>query len=666
MTSNDYSDLFAPIHIGQVKIENRIAMAPMGIKGLTDQNGNLTQRAIDYYLERARGEVGLIITSVFKVENDIDGLVAGMPMVTSALIGPLGELSEAIHSLGGKIFVQLTAGWGRVAMPGVRLQHVPVSASAVPNYWDPSIICRALETAEVETLVNKFGDAAEILAKAGVDGVELHGHEGYLFDQFTTSIWNMRKDKYGGDLKARLRFPIEVLDEIKARVGNGFPVQYRFGLKHYIKGLNKGALPSEDYVEAGRDVAEGIEMAKLLEKAGFDALHVDAGCYDSWYWAHPPTYQKHGCMVDMAAKVKEFSKVPIITAGRLEIPELAESIIKEGKADIIALGRGLLADPYWPIKVKEKRYADILPCIGCHKGCLGRMVPQRKPLSCAVNPACGREEIYRLRPSKTKKTVIIAGGGLAGMEAARVASLRGHEVVLYEKKPTLGGHLIEASVPDFKKDLERLKDWYTNQLDKMKIELHLETELTVEMIHGRKPDMVLIATGSKYFRPTISGIDKANVITCTEALLNPSKIGNSVVIIGAGLIGCETALWLAKEGKKVRVIEKAPEPLAAGYAPPHANRVMLLDLLAFYNVSLMCDAEVVRFNNSEITVNSKIGGTTQLSTDTVLLAIGLQPEDGLYDFLKGSIARIYKVGDCREVGDIMRAIWDAYEVGRKI
>jgi len=371
-------------------------------------------------------------------------------------------------------------------------------------------------------------------------------------------------------------------------------------------------------------------------------------------------------MVDMAARVKQVVRVPVIAVGRLEIPELAERIIREGKADMVAIGRGLLADPHWPLKVKEGKLAEILPCIGCHKGCLARLVPQARPLSCAVNPACGREEIYRLKRSKTKNLVWVAGGGLAGMEAARVASIRGHKVVLYEKSSSLGGHLIEASVPDFKRDLERLKDWYTNQLEKMKIEIRLETELTPTMIEKENPDVVLVATGSRYSMPAIPGIEKDNVITCTEALLSPNRVGNSVVVVGAGFIGCEAALWLAKGGKKVTIIEKASEPLTGGVAPAHANRLMLLDLLAFHNVSLMCNAELIGVVEGGVMVDSKSGGKKKIDAETVLLAIGLKPEDQLYELLRGSVARLYKLGDCREPGDIMKAIWDGHEIARAI
>jgi 2-enoate reductase len=280
-----------PIKIGGIEIKNRIAMAPMGIGGLLNPDGSPGPRALDYYLERARGGVGLIITGVFRVENEVESFPALSGLVTPQALGAFAELAETVHALGTKIFVQLTAGFGRVASP-LRLQgKQPVSASAIPYYWDPRQTCRELTTEEIRKVVKAFGHAAMVLAAAGFDGIELHGHEGYLFDQFMTPIWNKRTDPYGGSLDGRLRLSVEVLQEIEKKAGPDFLVQYRFGLKHYIKGLNSGALPGEKFIEAGRDIEEGLQIARRLEAAGFDSLHVDAGCYDSWYWTHPPVYQ---------------------------------------------------------------------------------------------------------------------------------------------------------------------------------------------------------------------------------------------------------------------------------------------------------------------------------------------------------------------------------------
>jgi 2-enoate reductase len=656
-----FSKLFEPVSIGHVMLKNRIAMAPMGIVGLTESDGNPNQRAIDYYIERARGGVGLIITSVFKVEGEIEKNVHATHMINSASTGPFGEICEAVHALGSKIFVQLTAGFGRVAPSRILVSH-PVSASAVPNYHNPDIICRPLEIAEIEQLVRSFGQAAAILADCGVDGVELHGHEGYLLDQFTTSIWNQRSDKYGGDPQKRLTFPIEVLQEIKKRAGADFPVQYRFGLKHYIKGLRSGALDGEEFVEAGRDVREGIEMAKLLEKAGFDSLHVDAGCYDSWYWAHPPGYQAHGCMVDMAAEAKKVVKIPVVAVGRLDLPEMAERVVAGGKADIVAIGRGLLADPAWPAKAAAGKAEEIRPCIGCHDGCIGRFF-RGKPLSCTVNPACGRERLYRLARTDSIKKVVIAGGGIAGMEAARVAALRGHRVILFEKGQQLGGHLIEASVPSFKKDLLRLMEWHKKQIEELGVEVKLGIEASAELISGERPDITLIASGSVPLIPAIPGVDMKCVVTCIDLLRGTRVCGKSALVIGGGLVGCETALWLAQEGKQVTLVEMLPSLMNGGLVVPGMNKVMLLDLLAFHHVDVLTGTRVESIQDSGACV-SHDGRAMSLKADTIVLAAGLKAENRLYRSLNGKTLNLYAIGDCAEPRNVLGAIWDGYEAGR--
>jgi 2-enoate reductase len=659
-----YPKLFEPIIIGNVEIKNRIAMAPIGLVGLRNPDGSLKQRCIDYYIERARGGVGLIITGLFKVEEQIDVTLRFSQLIRPSLSESLGELCEALHALGTKLFVQLTAGFGRVSMPGM-FDDRPVSASAIPYLSDPGITCRALDTAEVEKIVAAFGKAAEIVAFSGADGIELHGHEGYILDQFTTALWNKRTDKYGGNLAGRLTLPIEILKEIRKRVGNDFPVQYRFGLKHYIKGLNKSALKDEDYVEAGRDIDEGLEMARLLEEVGFDSLHVDAGCYDSWYWAHPPVYQEYGLMVDMAAKAKEVVKIPVTAVGRLDLPELAEKAIAEGKADMIALGRGLLADPYWPVKVAEGRTSEIRPCLSCHDGCMGRL-GTGKPLSCAVNPACGREKIYQLSQAAIRRKVLIVGGGVAGMEAARVTSIRGHEVALYEKDKALGGHLIEASVPDFKTPMKKLLNWYINQLKNLNVRVVLGTEASEATIKSESPDVVIIATGSTPVIPDLTGVDNANTVTCIDLIRGKIEAGNSVVIVGGGLIGCEVALWLAKAGKKVTIVEQLPELMAGSIPVPRMNREMLEDLLNLKKVDILTRTCLREITDKGVIVSGEAFDNRVIPADTIVLATGLKSNDELYQKLVSKLANLYALGDCKGPRNIMAAIWDAYEVGRSV
>ncbi|MGA2463827.1 MAG: FAD-dependent oxidoreductase [Thermodesulfobacteriota bacterium] len=658
-----FQKLFEPIKIGEVEIKNRIAMAPMGILGLLNPDGSVGPRGMDYFLERAKGGIGLIITGLFKVENEIESL-SGIPLISSAAIASFAELSEAVHALGSKIFVQLTAGLGRVAIPSVLRTHL-VSASAIPSYWDPSKTCRELETEEVEQIIKCFGNAAEILAAAEIDGVELHGHEGYLFDQFATLLWNRRTDKYGGNLEARLRFPIEVLHEIKGRVGQSFSVQYRFGLKHYIKDLRSGALADEKFLEAGRDIEEGLQMAKILEDAGFDAFHVDAGCYDSWYWAHPPVYQKNGCMVDMAARVKKVVKIPVISVGKLGIPELAEQVIAEGKADIVAIGKSLLADPFWAKKVEEGRPEQIRPCIGCHDGCMGR-ITKAKPLSCAVNPATGRERTYKIERAEKFRNIMIIGGGVAGLEAARVAAFRGHRVTLYEKTNSLGGHLNAASVPSFKKDLARLLDWYQVELKKLDLEIKLNFEVKPDLVEREKPDVLIIATGSKPTLPNIPGLEKSTVTTAIDLLLGKKKAGEKVFVLGGGLIGCETALWLAQQGKKVIIGEILHDVMIAGIPVQHMNRMMLMNLLKFHNVDMIMNTSLLEVTERGVLMIDKAFCKRNLEVDTVVTATGLSPDQKLYRSVRGTTPNLFLIGDSRRAQNVMGSIWDAYEVARNV
>jgi 2-enoate reductase len=663
MSTAMFAKLLEPIKIGKMEMKNRIAMAPMGIGGLLNPDGSPGLRALDYYLERARGGVGLIITGVFRVENEVENFPGLSARVTPQALCAFTELAEAVHALGTKIFVQLTAGFGRVAIP-MRLQgNQPVSASAIPYYWNPRQTCRELKIEEIAKIVKAFGYAAEVLAASGIDGIELHGHEGYLLDQFMTPFWNRRTDLYGGSLDGRLRLPVEVLQEIKKKAGPDFLIQYRFGLKHYMKALNSGALPGENFIEAGRDVEEGLLIARRLEAVGFDSLHVDAGCYDSWYWTHPPVYQKTGYMADMAAAVKKVVNIPVIAVGKLSMPEFAESIIAEGKADIVALGKGLLADAFWVKKIEQCDPERIRPCIGCHDGCMGR-VTKGKPLSCAVNPAVGRERYYRLEPAERKKKVAVVGGGPAGMEAARVTALRGHRVTLWEEEDSLGGHLREASVPEFKKDLARLLDWFKHELDFLDLEIRTGVKINADILEEENPDVTIIATGSQAIIPDVPEPLRGKVVTATDLLRGRIPVKETMLVLGGGLIGCETALWLAQQGTKVAVAEILADLLSAGIPVQHMNRLMLLDLLKFHKVETITSATTMAvLEDGTIRLGSRHGF---LLPCKIVAAVGLKSERELYRSLQGRISNLYLIGDSRNPQNVMSAVWDAYEVGRMI
>jgi len=658
-----FKKLLEPMRIGTIVVKNRVAMAPINMINLFSRaEGTITQRCVEYFVERARGDVGLIITGVFKVENRIDK--ATYTLLTSNGLTALAELADCVHSYGSRIFIQLSAGAGRV-IDGelIDVGVKPVCASEVPSFWRPTVTCRALTTDEVEEIVEAFGSSAELVGKAEIDGIEVHGHEGYLIDEFTTSLWNRRTDKYGGGLEERLRFPIEIIQKIKDVLGSKFPVTYRYGIKHFIKSPGTGALNRDGYKEMGRDIEESLEVAKLLERAGYDALHVDAGSYEGYYWAHPPTYQPDGCTVDMVADVKKAVDIPVIAVSKLGVPELAEKVLEEGKADMVALGRALLADPYWVKKIQEGKPEDIRPCIGCHEGCVNRAYIMGRPLSCSVNPSCGRERLYELKQTAVVKKVFIVGGGVAGMEAARVAAIRGHQVTLYEKTDKLGGHLVEASVPDFKKDIKRLLDWYITQLKKLKLEVNLTTNVTSELVEREKPDVLVVATGSIPIVPEIPGIENPMVTTCCDLLLGKKRAGNRVVVIGGGMEGCETALWLAKQGKSVTVVEMMADVVTGVFK---ANRDMLLDLLGENKVEVVTNTSPMEITSKGITLIDTDFRRRAINCDTVALAVGLKAERGLYDDLRGKIPELYSIGDCCEPRKIHHAIWDAHAVASVI
>ncbi|MDK2992513.1 MAG: 2-enoate reductase [Clostridiales bacterium] len=665
-----FEKLFEPIKVGNVEIKNRIAMAPMGILGLSTERGGFSKRAQDYYVARAKGGTGLIITGVAKIENEIEkfheGSVPCPTMDPGHFMSTCGETVERVHAYGTKIFLQLGIGFGRVAAPQMLIGQ-PVAPSAIPNYWNPSVTCRELTTTEVETLVKMAAESAAIAKMAGFDGVEIHAvHEGYLLDQFTIAMFNRRTDKYGGDLMGRLRFPIEIVKAIKKVNGEQFPVALRFSIKSYIKDWNQGGLDGEDFVEKGRDIQEGLTIAPILEKAGYDAFDADAGSYDAWYWAHPPIYQKHGLYLPLTEQLKKVVNAPLIIAGRIDIPELAEKTLEEGKAaDMINIGRGLLADPDWSNKVLDGRPEDIRPCIGCHDGCLGRGF-QGKPLSCAVNPACGREDEYSIGHADMVRDVMVIGGGVAGMEAARVATLRGHKVTLYEKTDELGGHVIEGSVDEFKEDNARLIEWYKTQIKKLGIDVKLNTEVKPDDVKNSKADVVIVATGSIPVMPNVPGIGNSNVATATDVLLKKKLVGQDVVVIGGGLVGCETALSLAMDGKNVTIVEMLPELMSAGIPVPHANRIMVLDMLKFHNVKVILNSSLQEVKDGAIDVIDKNFKRNTIPADTVVISIGLKPDSKLYNDIVGKIPNVYAIGDASSARNIMAAIWDAYELARSI
>ncbi len=661
-----YSKLFSPIKIGSITIKNRFAMAPMGPLGLADANGGWNQRGIDYYVERAKGGTGLIITGVTFFDQVVEK--QDPTTVPNPLYKPVNfvktsrEMTERIHAYGSKIFLQLSGGFGRVTIPTNVGDIPPIAPSAIPHRWLDKT-CRAITVDEIHAIVRQFGEAAFHAKRAGFDGVQIHAvHEGYLIDQFAISMFNQRTDEYGGSLENRLRFAKEIVEEIKKTCGDDFPVTLRFSLKSMIKDWRVGALPGEDFEEKGRDTEEGLKAAKLLESYGYDALDTDVGTYDAWWWNHPPMYQKKGLYREYCKMVKEVVDIPVFCAGRMDNPDMALEAIENGECDVIDLGRPLLADPDYCNKLRCGKITQIRPCISCHEGCMGR-VASYSLLNCAVNPQAARERVNAYEPILKKKKVLIVGGGVAGCEAARVLAIRGHQPVVYEKGSRLGGNLIPGGAPDFKEDDIALADWYTNELNRLGVHVHLNTELNEEEIKAMDYDTVILATGSK---PKVFSLgDDSHTYTAEQVLLKQKDAGKKTVVVGGGLVGCETALWLAQNGIHVTIVEALDKVMAVNGPLCAANKEMLEALLPFNGVEIITGAKVTEFANGEVKVDTKEGSKTIMS-DSVILSVGYKEENTLYNNLQFDIPDLYLLGDAKKVSNIMYAIWDAFEVANHI
>ena len=636
-------------------------MAPMAM-GQLDDHWAYKQESIDHFTERARGGTGLIITGANFIENRIEKhRKASFPCPLEdpqSYMTQLKKMSDNIHAYNSKLFVQLTAGLGRSAIPAMILDNTFVAPSATTNRWDPSIQHRALTTEEIYELIKDFATCAMLAKMGGADGIEVHAvHEGYLLDNFTMEYFNQREDEFGGNLMGRLRFPLAILQAVKQACGKDFPVILRFSLKSFIRAERHGILPGESYPELGRDIEEGLQFAKILTEAGYDALNVDAGSYDAWYWAHPPFFQDRGLYLPFAEKVKKVVKVPVLTAGRMGYPQLAAEALQEGKCDMVVLGRPLLADPEFVNKMRQGNIQDIRPCLSCHDGCFNRAHSMRL-MSCAVNPQCNREKEAAFCKAEHTKSCLVIGGGPAGMEAARVLALRGHTVTLVEKEKQLGGMYRWASVPEFKDDGKLLISWYEHQMERLKVQVELNSDIQAQDPRIEAADVVICATGSHAFLPPIKGIEYG--VTAVDVLKGAVTAKKEATIIGGGLVGCELAIWLSQHGKSVRIIEMADTLMSTG-APADMNKQMILELLEHHQVEIRLQTKLQEIREHEIVVETQ-GAIQELASDCTILALGYRSNRSLYDQILLKAKDIYNIGDSSHPKDIMEGIWDAYEL----
>ncbi len=678
--------LFTPWKIGECEIKNRIVLTSMGgtdLFGWMEKN-HFDKAGAEFIMRVAKNNAGLVLPGCQPVYNPMFGqwLYKNKKMYKD-----LKEWMPEFHKTGAKLFVQLTAGFGRsftissmmetlytnkalrvLSKPFMDLDKITASASPSPNRWSDKVPSRALTVKEIEEYVEAFAKCAVLLKEAGVDGVEVHAvHEGYLLDQFTLPYVNKRNDQYGGSFENRYRFAVDIVKAIKRDCGKDFPVSLRYSVVSKTKGFRSGALPGEEYKEVGRDMAESEKAVKYLAEAGYDMLNADNGTYDAWYWAHPPIYMPENCNLSDVEHIRNFTTIPVVAAGRLD-PYVAADAIKEGRLDGAGFARNFLADQEWVTKLMNDEKDEIRPCILCHNGCFNmchyKGVPNDQDLSdslnlarCAVNPETMQWKKHKIVKTDKPKKVIIIGGGIGGMEAARVLKERGHEPVIYEKEDHLGGTFVAASAESYKGKLRDLLKWYIHQMDKLGIEVHLNSE--IKDLSEFKNCKVIIATGAKPRVLKTPGFDKA--IEACDYLLKKKEAGNKVAVIGGGLTGCEIAYELALSGKEVIIIEMKDD-LISQKGVCLANSSYLREWFALNKTPVYLETTVKEIRDDKVICQDKDGKTIDIPCDSVISSVGYVPSP----LANGKESGAEIVGDAEKVGNLRTVIWRAFEAAAAI
>ena len=676
--------LFTPWKIGKVEIKNRIVMTSMGgtdLFGWMEVN-HFDRAGADFLMEVAKNNAGLVLPGCQPVYNPMLGQWLHR---NTRMFDELARWMPEFHKTGAKLFVQLTAGFGRsftvssmmetlytnpalrvLSKPFMDLDRITASASPAENRWSDKVPSREMTKAEIQEIIDAFAQSAALLKAAGVDGVEVHAvHEGYLLDQFTLKYVNHRTDEYGGSLENRYRFAAEIVQAIKAACGQDFPVSLRYSVVSRTKGLRQGALPGESYTEVGRDMAESELAARLLQDAGYDMLNCDNGTYDAWYWAHPPIYMPENCNLADVRHISRFVDIPVVCAGRLT-PEAAAEAIAAGELDGAGFARPFLADPAWVTKLMEDRREDIRPCILCHNGCFNmchyKGVPNDQDLMdslhlarCAVNAETMQRSKHYIRKTARPQTVAIIGGGIGGMEAARVLALRGHRPVIYERSDRLGGTFIAASAESYKGKLRELLSWYIRQMEQLNVEVHFGKEITeLSAFDGQQ---VIVATGSvPRVLKNVPGHERM-IEACD--FLTGTPVGQRVAVVGGGLTGCEIAYELALTGKEVTIVEMKDD-LIAQKGVCLANSSYLREWFALHVVPVYLNTVLKEVRDGSIVCEGP-EGIVELPCDSVISSAGYLPAP-----IAKEGGRVHLVGDCRKVGNLRSVIWRAYEVAMAI
>ncbi len=702
----EYKALLTPWKIGNCEIRNRFVVTSMGgtdLFGWMERN-HFDKQGARFIMEAAKGGAGLVLPGCQPVYNPMFGEWLHK---NKKMYRDLAKWMPEFHKTGAKLFVQLTAGFGRsftisgmmeklysnkalreASKPVMDLDKITASASPAPNRWSDKVPSRAMTVEEIREFVDSFAECARLLKEAGVDGVEIHAvHEGYLLDQFTLEYVNHRTDEYGGSFENRYRFPVEIVKAIKKACGKDFPVSLRYSVVSKTKGFRRGALPGEEFEEAGRDMEESERAAKYLQDAGYDMLNCDNGTYDAWYWAHPPIYMPENCNLEYVEHIRKFVDIPVVCAGRMD-PVTAAEAVARGGIDGAGFARQFLADPQWVNKLIEGREDEIRPCILCHNGCFNmahyKGVPNDQDLydslhlaRCAVNAEMMQWNKHHIEKAKKPQDVVIVGGGIGGMEAARVLALRGHRPVIYERSDRLGGAFIAAAAESYKGKLRDLLAWYHRQMEELGVEIHMGYEVRTLQEFGQQP--VIVATGAvpRVLR-NVAGHEK--MIEACEFLLrepgayaaaglaadaapadNDLELGETVAVIGGGLTGCEIAYELELQGKKPVIIEMLDD-LIKQKGVCLANSSYLREYFAWKKVPVYLQTRLTEVKDGAVVCADKNGETFEIACDSVISCAGYLPAP----LASGGKKNVQFIGDCQSVGNLRSVIWGAYEAAMKI
>jgi 2,4-dienoyl-CoA reductase-like NADH-dependent reductase (Old Yellow Enzyme family)/thioredoxin reductase len=637
--------LFSPFQIKGCKLANRIVMPGLA-SFLIEDDGSITDKTIEHYRMRASGGLAMVIVEACAVSPE--GIVSPHQarIYDDRFVEGLSRIARVIRDQGVVPAVQLHHG-GRQTSARV-IKRKPVAPSNLPC---PTISgeVEPLTIQGIQEIIFDFGEAARRAMEAGFDLIEIHGAHGYLINQFLSPFSNIREDKYGGDRAGRARFAVEIVQELRKRLGQAFPVSFK--------------ISAQEFVPNGLTVEESIELLKLIVEAGVDIVQVSAGNDATPEWICQPMFMDKACLSDSAAKIREALHVPVMSVGRINDPLTAQEIIRQGKADLVCIGRGLLADPEMPRKAKEGRLDEIRICIACNT-CM-ESIFRRGRVECLVNPTLGREKEMVLRSAEKRKRVMVVGGGPGGLHVALVAATRGHEVLLFERQPLLGGQLLMGSVTKYKKEILSLIDFHKTQVEKVGVKTFLNSEVTAETVRKINPDVLILCTGATPIHPPIPGIEKSIVLPLPEVLNGNKALPKKAVVLGGGATGCEVAHHLAENGSQVTIVEQLPK--IAGQMESITRKVLLKELRE-KKVRFVTGHRLSRVEDHGVYVTSEEGKETFLEAEAVIIAIGNKPDNLLYTQIEslGMDIPIYQIGDCLEPRSAKAAICEAAEIGRAI